>query len=79
MGARSAARHGRGFADESRLHHGKLTDPGALSALLDEYDLFQPVGIRRSFTLDLGKLSADDAAEHIADLARKGGSDAGGC
>ena len=57
----------RRVSDDGRARHGKLTEPEVLLRLLDEHDLFQPVAIRPSLKLDLGRLSAEQAATRITE------------
>ncbi|HEX4526416.1 MAG TPA: AAA family ATPase [Gaiellaceae bacterium] len=57
----------RRVSGEERARHGKITEPAALLQLLDEHDCFQPVAVRPSLELDLGELSADEAAARIAE------------
>lgn len=66
----------RRVSDEARARYGKITEPEALLRLLDEHDLFQPVAIRPSLKLDLGELSADQAATRIAEYVSNAGSSA---
>jgi DNA polymerase III delta prime subunit len=51
---------------DGRRREGKLTDAEALRRLLDEGDFYAPVRIRPSLTLDLGFLTADEAASRVA-------------
>ena len=55
----------RRVVEEDRKQHGKLTDVETLARLLDEYDGFTSLAAERSLTLDLGALSAAEAADEI--------------
>lgn len=48
-----------------RRLHGKPSDPETLERILAEHDLFEPIPGRESLEIDLGSMSADDAAAKI--------------
>lgn len=55
----------RRVGDASRRSVDKITEQGELLALLDEYDVFQPLAGRPSLTVDTEQLTPALAAEHI--------------
>jgi hypothetical protein len=52
----------------ARVPHGKISDVEKLQRLLSEHDVFAAVPGRESVTIDVGSLSADQAAQQIVDL-----------
>jgi hypothetical protein len=55
----------RRVGNASRSAHGKITEPEPLQRLLSEHDVFTSIPGRESLTIDLGVMSAAEAAELI--------------
>jgi shikimate kinase len=58
----------RRVVEPGRRTHGKISDVETLQKLLSEHDVFAAVPGRESVTIDVGSLSADQAAQQIVDL-----------
>lgn len=51
--------------EEDRRDHGKITDPGTLESLLDQYDNFTASVGRDGITIELGTHTAAEAADQV--------------
>lgn len=56
--------------NESRKSYGKLADVDILEDVLARFDLYRPIVGRESVTFDMDELSAEEAADRIAELVR---------